>query len=91
MPIVKAKAGVWCDLCKFRFGTKSTFGQKAASITVISEKRHKGQMRHYCNDCLLQVTHWGCGCTNYRECDSRFTLQEQMDYGKETQVAIDGI
>ena len=92
MPIVKARAGVWCDLCRYRFGTKSQFGQKAASVTVISERRARGQYRSYCNDCLLQVTHWGCDCKDYRECKSRFTLQEQMKFGQEQQgELLDGI
>jgi hypothetical protein len=91
MPVVKASSNAWCDYCKYRFGHKSQFGQKSATVTVISEKRRRGQYRSYCNDCLLLVTHWGCDCQNYRECKNRFTLQDQIDYGKEVQGELDGI
>lgn len=92
MPIVKANAGVWCDYCKNRFGNKSHLAQKGAVVTVISERRSRGHYRSYCNDCLLLVTHWNCDCKDYRNCKSRFDLQEQINYGKEVQgELLDGI
>lgn len=90
MPIVKAKRDQWCDYCKVRFGVKHPRGQNPAVVSVISEKRNKGEMRSYCNDCMLMVTHWDCECTEYRTCENRFTLLMQMHYGQEIQGEISG-
>ena len=91
MPIQKAKREAWCDYCKNRFGVKSMRGQTPAVVSVISERRSAGQVRNYCNDCMLLVTHWACDCPDYRTCESRFTLLMQMHYGQEVQGEIDGI
>ena len=89
MPIVKARSGTWCDYCKNRFGTKISLGQQPAVVSIISEVRKKGTVRSYCNDCMLQITHWDCMCKDYRNCPNRFTLMMQFTYGKETQGELD--
>lgn len=71
----KAKAGIFCDYCKSRFGIHNPKGMTQAAWTVHSElpKSH-GRKRSYCNDCAIDVSKWADG--------SYFSLDQQIEYAK---------
>ena len=73
--LTKAKAGVWCDYCKSRYGIHNEKGTTQAAWTVHSElpKSH-GRKRSYCNDCVLDVSKWADG--------TYFNLDQQIEYAK---------
>lgn len=72
MPVIRARAGVWCDYCKVRF-SRELLADKAASWTVVSESQaRRGLERHYCQSCAEIASTWNDGTT--------WELQEQIDY-----------
>jgi len=86
--LAKAKHGIWCDYCKYRFGADKPQGQVQAAWTVHSEmgKSH-GRKRSYCNECAMDVSKWADG--------TYFALDQQIEYAKTngniTQGALNGI
>ena len=79
--LTKAKAGVWCDYCKTRYGIHNEKGTTQAAWTVHSElpKSH-GRKRSYCNDCVLDVSKWADG--------TYFNLDQQIEYAKFLQSKV---
>lgn len=73
--VVRAKVGVWCDYCNYRWHKNSINHNKAASWTVISESpEFKGRMRSYCQSCAESVS-W--------QIDGKdFGLEEQFKYAQ---------
>ena len=71
--LVNAKSGVWCDYCKYRFGTNNLRGQQQAAWTVISQHpRSKDAKRSYCRSCAEDVQRWADGTI--------FPLSDQAEY-----------
>ena len=72
LTVTKAKPGVWCDYCKAHYGSNFLLGQKGASWTVVSvHPKSKGEKRHYCQACAVEVSLWPDG--------THWSLVEQVD------------
>jgi len=81
MGLTRAKAGVWCDTCKARWGTVQNVGgtrwhtnaEKAAIVTVHSVNPNSNKtIRSYCNACLNDVQEWQDGTI--------WKLEDQTNY-----------
>ena len=86
MPVIKPKAGTYCDYCKDAWGTvRDDQGRtqwhkeamKHAYITTISETHLTGApvVRSLCHSCLQESQRWNDG--------SIWTIADQMAYAKE--------
>lgn len=70
--LTRSKHGIWCDYCKYRWGTKNPKGQTQAVWTIKSVMAGKESVRHYCQPCANEVQTWADGST--------WTFKEQIDY-----------
>jgi hypothetical protein len=70
---------ITCDYCRMQFKKEQLRSQTPAVWTVISS-HSKVRYSHYCQDHALQVTHWACQCSDYRNCKNRWPLEEQVKY-----------
>lgn len=68
----------WCDYCKLQWGTDNLRGQKPA-VWIVKSKSKKARMsvRHYCQECMIQLETWHDG--------SKWSMDDQVNYalGKE--------